>query len=311
MRMYLALFALLSLIWGSTWYAGKIALEAVPPFFLSGLRFLIAGGILLILAQGRPFNIKRHHWRSIFLTALLMIALPFGSVFWGLQHLDTGVAALLNFGVMPLSLYVLSAALGVEQWTLKNNIGVLLGLGALVVLFWARIQVAFEAAALIAMGILSLVTLASAYGAILQRQTLSGIDIFGLSAFQLIIGGSLQVGLSLFTENISFQTAANLLQAPTLWSFLNLIVFSSIFAFTIYIQLVRVWKPSHVGMYAFISPVVAVILGVTFLGEVLKTPEYVAMFALLSAVILVLSQKRGEPAEDAVYLKSTQEPGEG
>lgn len=286
-----ALFVLLCLIWGSTWLALKIAANAVPPGLFSGTRWTVAGGALLLWLKlrGERVRIRSDLWPRLIAVGLLMITLNAVLMMYGLRFVGSGLASIINAALMPLSLLGFAVALGQERWTRHQTAAMGVGIAGILVLFGPT---AFSGTSgmteLLGATLQIVACLCYTAGSVLARPLMRSMTPPQLGAFANLVGGVLLLAFS-----IPFEPGAG--NALTLnwgvatwsaWAFL--LVFSSLGATMIYFTLIRDWGASRTGTYAFVSPVIAVLLGTTLSGERLDGRDVVGMLLMLGAAALVL-----------------------
>jgi drug/metabolite transporter (DMT)-like permease len=121
-------FVFMSLIWGATWLAMKLGVATVPPIFFGGTRFLVAGLLLLLLAifrgETRRFNLRE--LGRLVLVQLLIVVLTYAPLFWGILHVPSGLTAVLDLTLMPVSLIGFGIALGEESWSFGRGLALVL-----------------------------------------------------------------------------------------------------------------------------------------------------------------------------------------
>jgi len=130
-------FAILCLIWGSTWIAIKVGVAAVPPLFFAGSRFTVAGALLLLLAVLRreTIHLENRDVPRLLVSSLLMISLCYGPLFWGMQYVNSGTAAVLELSLTPVALMTFAILFRQEPWTPQTGWAVAVGVLGLVVLY--------------------------------------------------------------------------------------------------------------------------------------------------------------------------------
>jgi drug/metabolite transporter (DMT)-like permease len=289
------LFAAMSLVWGFTWIAIKIAVASVPPLFLAGSRFFVAGALLLLWrrysarAGEKQRGIERADWPSVLIAAMLVIVLTYSLLFWGTQRVASGLAAVLNLALTPVALFAIGLAHGEERFERRRLAAIAVGVAGLVILFWP--DGSRRAGGEIA-GMAAIVggTLAYCWGSVLSRPLLRRLGPEAVSGWTCLIGGLALIGLSAVLEPIERATFVAFVAPPVLAGWLFLVVFGSLVAFTIYLRLVRDWGASRAGLYAFVSPAIAVATGVLVSGERLRPSELAGMAIMLLATWFALSR---------------------
>lgn len=297
-----AMFLVMSAIWGATWIAIKIGVSEVPPMQFAGSRFVVAGLLLLATAvlAGDGIALPRRILPRLCGTLLLTVTGTYSLLFWAMGHVATGLAAVINLSIMPVALFVFAVAAGQERFAARPAIAILIGITGLAVLFQgAAVDGMAEAGTL---GIVAVIgaTLCYAAGSVLARPMLRDLPTLPVSGWQLLAGGVSMLLLSPLFEPWSLDGWRSMLQPEVAASWLFLVVFGSYLAFTMYLRLLRDWGASRAGLYAFVSPVVAVILGVLVYGEVFGAAELAGSALMLAAAWLAMPRDRlaaaGAPA---------------
>ncbi|WP_073286007.1 EamA family transporter [Hymenobacter psychrotolerans] len=285
----LALLALY-LIWGSTYLATRVALEVWPPFLLSAMRFLLAGTLLYgtLRLSGTPAP-TRQDWQRAAVVGLCLPLFGNGGTTFAQQYIPSGMAALL-VATVPMFLALLGWAAGLtprpNAWVL---LGLTLGMGGLGLLMSTRsaAPVLVPGHSLLGMAAVLLASLVWSVGSLYSRQKPIGGSPFLGVGMQMLFGGSfLLVAGLLHGEAATFQISKVPLSA---WgAFAYLVVFGSFIAFSAYIWLLRMVEPALAGTYAFVNPVVAVLLGWVFAGETLNAGMLGGAALIVVAVALVV-----------------------
>ncbi|MEK6985411.1 MAG: EamA family transporter [Candidatus Thermoplasmatota archaeon] len=287
----LSAFAAVYLIWGSTYLAILIAIESMPPLLMAGIRFLAAGAMLWPFARpgpGEAATPTRRDWAWAFLLGFLMFLMGNGFVVLGEQSLPSAVVALL-VGAVPLFLVLFESM----QKRLAPGPLVVAGLGA------GLVGVALLASAKEGwkgdLGLWALlgVMLGSAgwaAGSLLSRRNPTRLPLLRNVALQMVAGGILlTVAALLRGEHRGFDLAAVTERSWLAW--LYLVVFGAVVAFTAYAWLLRNVAPAVAGTYAFVNPIVAVVLGALFAREPIGARTAAAAVLVVAAVALITLDK--------------------
>jgi drug/metabolite transporter (DMT)-like permease len=281
-------FAIVYLIWGSTFLAILFAIQTLPPFLMAGVRFLIAGSLVYAwvrVATGAAAP-SRAHWRGAAAVGALLLVGGNGLLVWSEQRIPSGVAALL-VGTVPCFMAVI-------DWLRPGGTrpsglvvaGLLLGLVGLVWLVGPDALMGGGRADFIGATAVVLGSFSWAAGSIYSRHAPTPSSPFLATAMQMLAGGAILLLLSVVTgEPWRFDVHAVSLRSAL--GLLYLIVFGSIVAFSAYIWLLRVSTPARVSTYAYVNPVVAVLLGWALAGEALTMRIGVAAAVIVSGVALI------------------------
>lgn len=289
----LALFFTLCAIWGVTWIAIKTGVAALPPLLFAGTRVLAAGALILLLVRpGGMWGWLARRWGRLTVIALLVNAVTYGFIFWGVQHVTSGLSAVVNLSVMPIGLFSIGWVLGEERYVHRRLLGILIGILGLTILFWPRLVSGTQASSLLGLCAIVVGTLAYCLGSVLSRPLLRETGPLMLSGLHMLIGGLGLTVLSIATEPVGVGTFAAFLNPSVLVSWLFLVLGGAVIGFTIYLRLLRDWGPSRVGLYAFVSPIIAVAVGVMVFGEPFGPFELLGSLVMLTAAALALGKPR-------------------
>lgn len=272
-----ALFALY-IIWGSTYFAIAIGVASWPPLMMAGVRFFSAGVILMLwlLLTGHKLPPRRQLLNAALL-GVLLLAFGNGAVTVAEhQHVPSGIAAVM-VATVPLFALCFSRLFGIATRKIEW-LGIAIGLGGIILLnSGGSLGGNPWAALLILAGSMSW-AFGSVYGSRIELPTgMMAGAIEMLTAGVVLLAGSQIAGETLTT-------------LPTLSGFLAvgyLSVFGSIIAINAYMYLIRNVSPAIATSYAYVNPVVAVLLGTTFAGEILSGTEWLALAVIIFAVVLV------------------------
>lgn len=309
-------FAAIYVIWGSTYLAIRFAIETLPPFFMAGVRFVVAGTLLYIWArvrgEERPSAVQ---WRAAAILGGLLLLGGNGLVSWAELRVDSGLAALL-VSTVPLFVVLLEwigpRAVRIGPPKRLVAAGIFAGLSGIVILVGPG-ELLGERVDLIGAGALVLASLLWSFGSTLSRKLpLPSSPALG-TAMQMLAGGSLLLLVSSLTGELARVDLGAVSQKSAL-ALAYLIVFGAILAYTAYVFLLRHVAVAKVATYAYVNPIVALLLGWGMAGETLNGRTLLAGAIILGAVILITTQRRAPKAqpsegEQLVASAETREPG--
>jgi drug/metabolite transporter (DMT)-like permease len=271
------LFLAMSLIWGVTWLATKVALAAVPPIFLGAARYVLVSAVLLVAVRGALPLLTGALGARVIVTGLLVNVGTYGLLYWGMQFVASGVAGVVNMSTISLFLFGFAIWFGQERAGLRHLAALVLGIAGLVILFSGKASFGGSDLELWAAAAIVGGSAFYALGSVLSRPLLERVEPLQLTAAQ---GVAAAVGMSLLSfalEPISAATFAALMTPLPLAGLLFLVVAGTFVAYTIFLRLVRDWGAPRAGLYAFVSPVVALLVGAAALGELMLVAAAIAV----------------------------------
>ena len=302
-----AAFAAVYVLWGSTYLAIRFAIETLPPWLMASARFLVAGGILYAIARmrgaGRPTGAN---WAAaVFIGALLLLG-GNGAVVWAETRVPSGLTALL-VATVPIWMVLLdwfqpsgnrptrSVVAGLILGFV--GLGILIGPGEIL----GRGQVDLLGAAALTLG-----SIAWAAGSVYSRRVRLPASPLLATGMEMLGGGGLLLLLSLVSgEAMTFSPSG--VTGQSMMALLYLIVFGSLIGFTAYIWLLGHASAARVSTYAFVNPVVAVLLGWAMANEEL-TPRMIAAAAVIVGAVALITMGRTTPRPRGVVPSGTIPP---
>lgn len=279
--------ALVYVLWGSTYFGIKVAIESLPPMGMLAVRFLAAGALLYAFLRwrGAP-RPTAQEWRASALVGLLLLGGGTGLVTLAERDASSSVAAMV-IAVSPLFASLFARLWG-ERTSGREWVGIGIGLVGIVLLNVGELR-----ATPLAAGLLILAPLCWTFGSQWSRRLPLPAGLMG-SAAEMLTGAVLLGGLSLVMgERWGTPTPASL------WALGYLAVFGSLVAYSAYMYLVAHTRPALATSYAYVNPVVAVLLGVGLGGESLTGLGWLALAVILAGVVLVVWPRGGTSAPEA------------
>jgi drug/metabolite transporter (DMT)-like permease len=289
------LFLLMCLIWGVTWIATKAGIAVVPPIFFGAVRYVLVSIVLAVVVRGLR-AIFAGRWLRLIITGTLVNTLTYAFLYWGMLFVASGVAGVINMSMNPVFLFGFAILLGQEQPSWRHATALVLGGIGLVILFSSQASFGGSAEELWGAAAVVAGSLAYCLGSVLSRPLLDDLTPIQLTAAQALVGAIGLAALSLLLEPVTPDTFAALLAPAPLAGLLFVVVAGTFIAYTIFLHLMREWGAPRAGLYSFVSPVVALVLGAIVFGEPLTWREWAgAAIMLLAAAIAVVRGPQQTP----------------
>jgi drug/metabolite transporter (DMT)-like permease len=283
----IAAFATIYLVWGSTFLAIRYAVESIPPLLMIGMRSAGAGALLYgwLWRNGKD-RLTWKHWRDAAGGGCCFFLLCHGSLAWAEQRVSSGLSSLI-LALIPIWIVVL-------DWLRPGGVrpdqrvlgGVLMGFGGLAVLIGPDMLTNGGSIDILGAGVLVFSALAWALGTLYSRHVATDVSPVATSAMQLLTGG----GMLLIAGSAMGEWDRLLSASVTMRSALALgylIVFGSLIAFSAFIWLLQVCSAERVSTYAYVNPVVAVLIGWMVADEKLTTLTVLAAAMIVLAVVII------------------------
>jgi drug/metabolite transporter (DMT)-like permease len=287
-------FAAVYIIWGSTYLGIRFALESLPPFLMAGVRFLVAGLILysinLARTTERPTLV---HWRSALVVGALLITIGNGGVVWAELRIPSGIAAIV-VAVAPCWFVLFDWLwLGNARPRLMTVCGIVLGFIGLAILIVPGILGSAGSLNIAGIGVVMFGSVCWAFGSIFSKRAPLPKSQPMATGMEMICGGALLVVLGLVTgEAGSFVMSAVSMRSALAW--LYLMVFGSLVAFSAYVWLLHKVPAAQVSTYAYVNPLVAVLLGWALAGEKFTASMAAAACAIIAGVVVITISSQRE-----------------
>ena len=286
-------FAAVYLIWGSTFLAIRYAVETIPPFFMAGCRFLIAGTLLYLWTRaGGAARPSRGEWVGTALIGFLLLVSGNGGLCWSERRVPSGLAALL-LAAIPIWMVLLDS-LRRDGTKLGARVigGMVMGLAGIILLvgpahLWGSSRVDLAGA-----GVLMLSAFSWALGSVLSHKVSLPHSPFRAAAMEMLAGGAVLLALGFLcgeSRHLHFGAVAT----RSVFGLVYLIAAGSLLGFTAYFWLLRTVPMARVSTYAFVNPAVAVFLGWAFGSEAVTGRVLLASATIIAGVALIITH---EPA---------------
>ena len=297
-------FAIIYFVWGSTFLAIRVGVREVPPFLMAAMRFVIAGLVLYVwmVARGERSPTARQ-WLSAFSVALLAFVFDYGLLFWAEQRVPSGLAAVM-MATIPVFLALAEIfLLKTQRITVRLGLALLIGIGGVAVLVSRSLNLggtAIDAKGAVALLIASVSwSLASA---LTRKLPLPASKVMNSGAQMLAGGILLTITAGALGEFRGFHPSA--VSSGAWLALAYLIVAGSISGYTAYIWLIHHHSQTKVGTYAYVNPVVAVLVGYFLGGEELGARAVVGTLFILISVVVITTTPAQKPVA-AVRLQAS------
>ena len=287
-------FAAIYIIWGTTYLVIRIAIETVPPFFMAGTRFLLAGILLFTLLRLRGVPLPRRlHWRSAFIVGALLIVGGSGLLTWSEQQVPSSTAALV---VATVPLWI-----ALFDWLIfkgprpdkRVTLGLAFGFLGIALLVGPGQILGTSGFSLLALLVLLMSPILWSFGSLYSRQIALPDNPFMTTASELLAGGVLLLLAGLLTGEAS-QLDISAVSTRSLAAMLYLMIFGSLIGFTSYIWLLQHVQATRVATYTYVNPVIAVFLGWLIAGETITPTTIAAIVIIVLAVVLITTSPPGK-----------------
>jgi drug/metabolite transporter (DMT)-like permease len=274
------------LLWGTTYLGIRVALETIPPATVGALRYLAAGGALAIILRlrGEPLPGPRHWW-GLALLGFLMIGVGNGGVIWAEQWVPSGVAAVV-VAASPFWMAGIESVLpSGERLSIQGAIGLVIGFLGILLLVWPDLTLGGDRGRQFTIGVvaLQLACLGWALGSAYSRRHAREENALGAAAVQMVFGGLIMAVAATMRGEWAHLTFTWRSGAAELY----LILFGSLVGYSAYVYALKHLPLSTVSLYAYVNPVIAVVLGTLLLGEPFGWRVVVAPLVVFAGIAVV------------------------
>jgi drug/metabolite transporter (DMT)-like permease len=304
-------FSIIYFVWGSTFLAIRVGVREVRPLLLASMRFSIAGVVLYgwMRLSGTP-SPSRREWAAASVLAVCIFVLDYGLLFWAEQRVPSGIAAVMLATIpvfMALSEIIF---LRTQRLTVRLAVALLVGIGGVAVLLSRSLSLNLGEAPIDRAGAVALVIAAMSWSvasALTRKLPLPASKVMSSGAQMLAGGIMLALAAAIFGEFRGFHMQT--VSRGAWFALAYLIVAGSIVGFTAYVWLIHHESPTKVGTYAYVNPVVAVIVGYFLGGETVGPRTLLGTLLVLVSVIVITTTRAAKPA-DLPLVKALQEAPE-
>ena len=292
-------FAIIYFVWGSTFLAIRIGVEQVPPFLYAAMRFIAAGGLLFgwMVASGERRPTARE-WASVSLLAFLIFVGDYGLVFWSEQRVPSGLTSVM-LGTIPAFMALSEIIfLRTQRLTIRLGLALLIGFCGVGVLVSRSLNLGGTPIDRVGAVALTLASMSWSMGAAFSKRLPLPASKAMSSGAQMLTGGFMLALLGAASGEFRDLHLAQISSAAW-WALAYLVFAGSIVAFTAYTWLIHHESPTKVGTYAYVNPVIALILGYFALGEPLGVRAIVGTLCVLFSVVAITTSPKKPAAAPA------------
>lgn len=276
-------FFIISTVWGTTWYAIRIGLETVPPFFSAAVRCCVAAAILYVILRirGGSIPLTKPAWRVYAALGVLTIGVPFALIYWGQQYVPTGLSSIL-FGFFPICVALLSHFMLKEEPLNGFKIAaIILGFTGIVLIFSSDLSI-HESRGLLGMAVILFSVFLQALALIIIKKYGGPVSPLAMNFVGMAMGGAMLAILSSLLEpdrTITWTT-------PAIASLAYLTVVASVITFLAYYWLLKKIDAVYLSLSSFINPLIAVLIGALLLDERLSPMVFVGGGLVLAGMAM-------------------------
>lgn len=309
--MYFA-YALMCIIFGTTFLAIKIGVNAgIPPFIFAGTRFLAAGLLVIgfFYLTGKNIKLSRSETKDAFYVGVTMTTALFAAIYWGEMYITSGLAALLA-ATAPMIVGLVQWKQGSGTLSLNKIAGFILGMGGVAVAVFPTMGSDGSIYAFIAVAVILLAQVCYSFGAVRSKAALSSVaSPYLFNAYQMLFGSFFLILLSALVEPWRSLDLNN----SVVWSWVYLTVLGSMVGHGIFYWLVRATNPMFPATWTYVSPIIAQFVGYLWLSEAMSVYSLLGLVLVISGLVLINKNLKLRIRESvqrgvAVTVKTNQTP---
>jgi len=302
-------FAIIYFVWGSTFLAIRVGVREVPPLVLAAMRFSVAGAVLYgwMLARGERSPTARQ-WGSASLLGIVIFVFDYGLLFWAEQRVPSGIAAVMLATIPAFMALSEIIFLRTQRLTARLGLALLIGLGGVAVLVSRSLNLGGAPIDRVGAAALIFASISwSIASAMTRKLPLPQSKVMSSGAQMLAGGVFLTLAATAFGEFRNFHPSA--VSRGAWFALLYLIVAGSIIGFTAYVWLIHHESPTKVGTYAYVNPIVAVLVGYFLGGEALSSRTILGTLCVLISVIVITTTRAKKPEASLLVERAPESVG--
>ncbi|MBU0942708.1 MAG: EamA family transporter [Bacteroidetes bacterium] len=269
--------------WGTTWIASKEGVKHMPALQLAGIRQLIGGSLYVVyfLFKKEPLP-KGKQWKTIIILSILNFALSNGLSTWGVKYISSGLGAIIN-AIFPIWIVIITFFRG-EKLAKLAITGLIIAFSGVCVIFYEHLNDLLIPNFRFGIILLTLSTISWSFGSLYTKKKAATFNPYFSLGIQMLLSSIL---LLTITETTGMAVPISTVPAASWWSIAYLVIIGSIISFIAYIYMLQKLPPEINSIYAYVNPVVAVLLGAIIFGETLTLAIGIGGLITLSGLYMV------------------------
>ena len=298
-------FFIIYIVWGSTFLAIRVGVHDIPPLLFASMRFTVAGIVLYswTLARSEP-SPTRPQWASILLLAFLIFVVDYGLLFWAEQRVPSGIAAVMMATIPAFMAAFEILLLRTQKLTVRLAVALVIGILGVAVLMSHTLHLGGAPVDRVGAIALTIGSISWSVASVLTRKLPLPSSKVLSSGTQMLAGGiMLAIAGSARGELARFHPHA--VSREAWFSLAYLIVAGSIIGFTAYLWLIHHQSPTRVGTYAYVNPIIAVLLGYLLGGESIGLRTVLGTLFILLSVVIITTARASKPHKTSASKVST------
>lgn len=254
------------IVWGTTYFSLRIGVSTFPPFLFSGIRQTLAGAILLSILKlfGKLKLTKKSIYQQLIL-GILLLTIGNGVIGWSERYISSGLAALI-VSILPVYIIFINYAVGLEKRKPNRYIiyGLILGCSGIVLIFRDNLKELLDTEYLLGILLAFGACLSWAIGSVYSKQIVSDGNVLSNAALQMLLSGIVLFIISYILDDYSMIEHVS---SESIWALVYLIIMGSVVSYPCYLYAIQKLPIGIVSLYAYINPLIALLLGFFFLNE--------------------------------------------
>lgn len=274
------------IVWGTTYFSLRIGVSTFPPFLFSGIRQTLAGAILLLILKlfGKLKLTKKSIYQQLIL-GILLLTIGNGVIGWSERYISSGLAALI-VSILPVYIIFINYAVGLEKRKPNRYIinGLILGCSGIVLIFRDNLKELLDTEYLLGILLAFGACLSWAIGSVYSKQIVSDGNVLSNAALQMLLSGIVLFIISYILDDYSMIEHVS---SESIWALVYLIIMGSVVSYPCYLYAIQELPIGIVSLYAYINPLIALLLGFFFLNEKITWMTLTAFIVVVCGIYCI------------------------